>query len=75
MNNIQLGQCSKEVYKSITESNNLSFEMGYKKALIDIVDDLNKLKWIGHDEGWDLAIQAIQTDLVKKLEERENATK
>lgn len=32
-------------------------------------DELNQLKWIGSDEGWDLAILAVQKRILELLNE------
>ena len=32
-----------------------------------MVEELDKLKWIGADEGWELAIEAVQKHLMKKI--------
>ncbi|NDG29733.1 hypothetical protein EB118_06525 [bacterium] len=29
----------------------------------DLVDELNKVKWLGEDPGWDQAIKAVQKEL------------
>ena len=34
------------------------------KAIIkDLTDELGKVKWMGDDEGWDKAIQAVQKEI------------
>jgi hypothetical protein len=35
----------------------------------DIVDDLGTLRWSGYDKGWDLAIETVRKDLIKRIEE------
>ena len=39
----------------------------YKNSLVDLYNDLGTLKWIGSDEGWDLAIQAVQKEIKKRI--------
>ena len=33
----------------------------------DYVLELNKVKWIGDDDGWNKAVKTIQTDLQKRF--------
>lgn len=67
---LSAGKCDKLVVDSFTRSFMKSYDNGYDKALLDIVNDLKTLKWIGEDEGWDLAVDKIQKDLSEKLQER-----
>jgi len=39
-----------------------------KLIIKDLVDELNKVKWMGDDEGWDRAVKAV----VKELQTRYN---
>lgn len=32
--------------------------------------ELNQLKWIGEDEGWDLAISKVREEIAKKLKQK-----
>jgi hypothetical protein len=38
-----------------------------RKDLEKLHDDLNKMKWIGADEGWDNAIKAVRTDIAARI--------
>lgn len=44
------------------------------EELIKLHDELNQLKWIGEDEGWELAIKAVQKRIIEiiKTQEKEN---
>lgn len=33
-----------------------------------LYDELNQLKWVGSDEGWDLAIDAIQKRILELIQ-------
>ena len=39
-----------------------------QETIIEVHNDLNKLRWVGSDEGWNLAIEAVQKHLKEKLE-------
>ena len=43
-------------------------------ALSRLHRDLGTLKWAGADKGWELAIQAVRADIVKRLARITNAT-
>jgi len=37
------------------------------KAIIkDLTDDLSKIKWVGDDDGWNKAIDAVKAELKKR---------
>jgi hypothetical protein len=36
-------------------------------TLEELYDDLGKLKWLGADEGWDLAIEAVRTKIREEV--------
>ena len=38
-----------------------------RRLVEDYVLELNKLKWIGEDDGWNQAVKAIQTDIKKRF--------
>ena len=33
----------------------------------DIINHLGQAKWLGESNGWDLAIEAVRTDLIKRF--------
>jgi len=66
MNEEVVGTCSKEFINTFLSS----YDKGYEKALYDTNKDLGTIKWLGSDEGWDLAIEAVQKSLIKKIEEK-----
>lgn len=44
----------------------------YPKAIVrrlveDYAAELNKIKWISDDDGWNRAIKAVQTDIRKRF--------
>jgi DNA-directed RNA polymerase subunit RPC12/RpoP len=43
-----------------------------KRLILKLYNELNTLKWIGSDEGWDLAIDAVRSRIVGIIEESEN---
>ena len=38
-----------------------------RRLVEDYVLELNKVKWIGDDDGWNQAVKAIQLDLKKRF--------
>jgi len=58
-----VGTCSKEFIDMFLSS----YDKGYEKTLYDTNKDLGTIKWLGSDEGWDLAIEAVQKSLIQKL--------
>ena len=38
-----------------------------RRLVEDYVLELNKLKWVGDDDGWNQAVKAIQTDIKKRF--------
>jgi len=42
------------------------FEQKFAELIVkDLYDDLGKMKWVGSDSGWDLAIDAVRKHLVE----------
>lgn len=39
------------------------------EELKKLYDELNQLKWVGADEGWDLAILAVQKRILELVNE------
>jgi len=37
-----------------------------KLIVKDLIDDLNKVKWLGEDPGWDKAMDAIKKELKQR---------
>lgn len=33
----------------------------------ELYEDLGTLKWLGEDEGWDLAIEAVRREILRRL--------
>jgi len=60
------GECSREVLDIVTS-------MGSETTTIQVYEEIHKeldtLKWIGEDEGWELAISAVQRMLLKKAKD------
>ena len=42
------------------------------KYLKELYDELNQLKWMGEDEGWDLAINAVQKRIIEIIKVNKN---
>lgn len=42
--------------------------------MLELYEDLGKLKWIGADEGWDLAIEAVRKEILRRLNETTTTT-
>jgi hypothetical protein len=38
-----------------------------RRLVEDYVLELNKLKWVGDDDGWNQAVKAIQADIKKRF--------
>jgi len=34
--------------------------------VLDLVDEFNKLRWAGEDDGWDRAIEAVKKELRRR---------
>ena len=45
------------------------------EELKKLYDELNQLKWIGSDEGWDLAILAVQKRILEIIKTQEKEIK
>ena len=41
------------------------------EELVKLHDELNQLKWIGADKGWDLAISAVQKRILEIIKTQE----
>jgi len=57
------GQGTPEALSSFMEVYSEKFA---KLIVRDIINDLGQVKWLGESNGWDLAIEAVRTDLIKQ---------
>lgn len=42
-----------------------------QEELFDLRKELNRITWIGADEGWNKAIEAVREEIAKRLRMRE----
>lgn len=45
-----------------------AYMTGRKHALKGMHSDLGKLKWMGADDGWDCAVEAVRKELLQKMQ-------
>lgn len=75
IDNSTVGECDRDVVDVFndmcpnvemlaSEKNDIVF-----KLYEEMHKELNTLKWIGADEGWELAIEAVQRFLLKKAKD------